>query len=78
LQVNQALSIHASGHPALLLLQRGDRTLGVFNFSRQSIPFTLPPKWGKHFKCQNLLTQEVVDLATLHVPAYAAMWLDVS
>jgi amylosucrase len=76
LSAEHALHLIQSPHIAVLLLQRGDHALGLFNFSRTNVTLDLSSCLPSGLQeMRNVLTQEKFELRTCNLPPYAAVWL---
>ena len=76
LSATHTLRLIPSSHPAVLVLQRGEQALGLFNFSRTKVTVDVSPDFSRGLKrMKNVLTQETVDVHAYTLTPYAATWL---
>lgn len=72
------LSVHATGHASVLGLRRGERALGLFNFSYRACTIDLGELGcaGQRPAPRDLVDPQRVHGNPLSLPGYAALWLD--
>jgi amylosucrase len=76
LSAEHTLHLIQSPHAAMLLLQRGEHALGLFNFSRTHVTLDLSSCLPSGLQqMRNALTQEKFDLQACTLAPYAAVWL---
>jgi len=76
LSAEHVLRLIPSEHPAVLVLQRGEQALGLFNFSRASVTVNLCASLPANLQTLiNVLTQEATDISACQLAPYATVWL---
>ena len=76
LSAEHALTALSSGHPSVLVLQRGAQALGLFNFSGTSVTLNLSSAVPVGLQApRDALTHQPVEISACPLGPYAAMWL---
>ncbi|PIT77815.1 alpha-amylase family glycosyl hydrolase [Limnohabitans sp. B9-3] len=76
LSTAHALRLMPTPHPSVLLLQRGEEALGLFNFSRTHVTLDLNASFSSGLQPMwNALTREKADMLACSLMPYAAIWL---
>jgi len=77
LNAHHSLTLWNTGSNAVLGLKRGDRALGLFNFSHKSVTLSPGPVLTQNCMTHgtDLITGQAIDLHGLLLQPYSALWL---